>query len=438
MMGRHNKVNFRPRTSAAYFFNFCYTLLMETVQTRCAIAGGGPAGIVLGYLLARAGIDVTVLEKWPDFFRDFRGDTIHPSTMEILKELGLLEKFLTLPHNKTRQIVGHVADRDVVVADFSRLSIAAPYIAFIPQWDFLNFMTAEAKKYPNFHIYMETEASELIFEKDRVIGLTATNAQGPLTIMTELVIGADGRHSTVREKAGLEVVDLDASIDVLWFRIPRTENGDNRSFNYMNDGKMLVMLNRGDYWQCADIITKGSFEQIKAAGLPEFRKSISTLIPQFTNAIEELKDWEQIKFLAVTVDHLKKWHKPGLLCIGDAAHAMSPAGGVGINLAIHDAVGAANVLIPAFRSGTPTSSDCAKVEQRRSWPARLTQRMQVALHRHLIIPFLANPTHRSKLPFVLWLIQHIPILTHIPAYVIGIGFRSEHVEIADLKIKSNQ
>ena len=402
---------------------------MEKIETRCAISGGGPAGIMLGYLLARAGIDVVVLEKWPDFFRDFRGDTIHPSTMEVLKELGLLEKFVLLPHNKTRQMVGRLADRDVVMADFGTLKVAAPYIAFIPQWDFLNFMTREASVYPNFHIMMASEVSELVEENGKIVGLKAKNEKGEVEIRAELVVGADGRHSTVREKAKLTVINTDASIDVLWFRIPRVEDGNDQSYNIMQDGKMLVMLNRADYWQCADVIKKGKFEDIKAAGFAAFKASIGALDPRLAQGVQSLSDWEDVKFLGVTVDHLETWHQPGLLCIGDAAHAMSPAGGVGINLAIQDAVGAANILIPAFRAGIPADDDNARIQSRREFPARMTQRMQINLHKRGIIPFVSNPAHRTKLPFIVWLVSKLPFLGRIPARIVGMGFRPERVEV---------
>jgi len=398
------------------------------MHTRCCIAGGGPAGIMLGYLLARAGIDVVVLEKWPDFFRDFRGDTIHPSTMEVLHELGLLEEFLKLPHNETRQMAGHIGGTEITVADFTRLSLRCPFIAFIPQWDFLNFISAKAKAFPGFHLLMEAEATDLVEENGKVVGIKAKNKEGEFEIRSELVIGADGRRSTIREKSGLAVENLGAPIDVLWFRVSRKDDGSKQSFGYVDNGHILIMLDRDEYWQCGYIIEKGSFDGIKSTGLEAFKKNIAELAPIVAFSVDELKDWEQIKLLSVTVDHLTTWYKEGLLCIGDSAHAMSPVGGVGINLAIQDAVAAANVLVPAFKQGVPSTNDLAKIQKRRSFPARMMQRFQVALHRKVIGPVLKAKGH-FKVPFILRILNRVPVLQGIPARIVGIGFRSEHVKI---------
>lgn len=400
---------------------------MENIKTRCCVAGGGPAGIMLGYLLARKGIDVIVLEKWPDFFRDFRGDTIHPSTMELLAELGLLDEFLKLPHNEMQQMAAHMGGEEITLADFTRLNVRCPFIAFIPQWDFLNFITAKAKAFPGFHIMMETEAIDIIKDHDRVIGVRAKNKEGEFEILAELVVGADGRHSTIREKAELKVIELGAPIDVLWFRLSRKDDGTKRSLGYIDGGAGLILLDRDEYWQCGFIIAKGGFEKIKARGLDPFKKDLVTLAPFLLPVIGEIKQWDQVKLLSVAVDHLATWYRDGLICIGDSAHAMSPVGGVGINLAIQDAVAAANILIPAFKSGTPTLVDLTKIQKRREFPTRMTQRIQVFLHRRVLSPVLKNNGH-MRLPWFMKLLGSMPPLQGIPAYIIGIGFRPEHIQ----------
>ena len=383
---------------------------------------------MLGYLLARSGVDVVVLEKWPDFFRDFRGDTIHPSTMEVLHELGLLEEFLKLPHNETHQMSGHIGGEEIMVANFDLLGVRTPYIAFIPQWDFLNFLSAKAKAYPQFHLMMETEATDIITEGGNVVGLRAKNKTGEVTIKAELVVGADGRHSTVREKSQLAVEDYGAPIDVLWFRLPRSDDGTQRSFGYINGGRIMIMLDRDEYWQCGFIIHKGDFEHIQAQGLDAFKKNIVLLNPLLSSAVEELKSFEQVKMLSVAVDHLLTWYREGFLCIGDSAHAMSPVGGVGINYAIQDAVAAANILVPAFKRGTPTVADLAAVQARREVPARRMQKLQVLLHRRMIEPAL-NHKGKTRLPWFVRLALHTPLLRSIPARIVGIGFQPEHVSL---------
>lgn len=401
--------------------------VVRTIETRCVIAGGGPAGVMLGYLLARAGTDIVVLEKWPDFFRDFRGDTIHPSTMEVLHELGLLDDFFKLPHEKTRRLTVDIGGEAVTVTDFSRLSVRTPFIAFIPQWDFLNFIAEQGKRFKGFHLLMETEATDIVQEKGRVAGVRARDGAGELEIRAELVIGADGRHSTIREKAGLAVVTSGAPIDVLWFRLAAREGDPEQSFAAADHGKFLVMLDRGDYWQCGFLIAKDSFESIKGQGLGAFRETIAVLAPFLGPSVGELKDWDQVKLLGVMVDHLTRWYREGLLCIGDAAHAMSPLGGVGINLAIQDAVAAANVLIPAFETGEPTTADLEKIQHRRQWPTRMTQRLQIFMHNRVIIPYLRSHGHVTP-PWTLRLFNRIPFLRWIPARIIGIGFRPEHIQ----------
>lgn len=382
---------------------------------------------MLGYLLARAGIDVVVLEKWPDFFRDFRGDTIHPSTMQVLHELGLLEAFLKLPHQKTRRMTLKIGDEDITVADFKHVRTLCPYIAFIPQWDFLNFIAAEAKRFPNFRVMMHTAAIQLIEESDRVVGVKAQGPQGPLEIRADLVVGADGRHSTLREKSGLKKISNGVPIDVLWFRLPASGADPEQSFGYIDEGRALVTLDRGDYWQCGLIISKGDFELIKAEGLEKFQLMIARLAPSFSSAVREISDWEKVKFLSVSIDHLEKWYRPGLLFIGDSAHAMSPMGGVGINLAIQDAVAAGNVLIPAFKKGAPTEQDCAKVQDRRRFPTRMTQRLQAFMQDRFLQPYLRKHTHLVRAPWPLRMLNNLPVLRQIPARIVGLGFRPEHV-----------
>lgn len=387
---------------------------------------------MLGYLLARSGVDVIVLEKWPDFFRDFRGDTIHPSTMQVLHELGILEYFLKLPHQKTRQVRGHIGGEEVTVADFSYLKVRCPYIAFIPQWDFLNFMADQAKQYSSFHLYMETETTDIIEENGRVVGICAKSPNEEIEIRAELVVGADGRHSTVRGKAGFLVDTFGVPIDVLWFRLSRSGVDNEQSFGYIDKGKMLVTLDRGDYWQCARVVRKGDFEEIKAHGLTAFQNDLVELVPSFAAVVHEIDSWDKVKLLSVAVDRLGQWARPGLLMIGDAAHAMSPMGGVGINLAIQDAVAAGNVLIPAFKRGVPAVGDLRAVQRRREFPTRLTQRLQMIIQDYVITRVLAS-RDSIALPWPLRLFNWLPFLRFIPAYFVGIGFRPEHVRVHKYK-----
>jgi 2-polyprenyl-6-methoxyphenol hydroxylase-like FAD-dependent oxidoreductase len=403
----------------------------ERIETRCCIAGGGPAGVMLGYLLARAGVDVVVLEKWPDFFRDFRGDTIHPSTMEVLHQLGLLDAFLQLRHNKTRRLCGHIGGEEIKLADFTHLDVHCPYIAFLPQWDFLNFLSAEAQKHPAFHVRMHAEAVDLIEETGRVVGVRARSNGQELEIRAQLVVGADGRHSTVRERAGLEVQVIGAPIDVLWFQLSARGGSAEQSLGYVDDGKFMVLLDRGDYWQCGFVIEKGGFEAIKARGLEGFRADITKLAPFLRESVGELTHWDQVKLLSVAVDRLRRWHKDGLLVIGDAAHAMSPVGGVGINLAIQDAVAASNVLVPAFERGAPTEADLATIQRRRMPPTRLMQHLQVLVQNLVLKPVLRSSGHLTP-PWPMRLIDRLSILQRVPALAIGMGFRPEHVTWGDV------
>jgi len=402
------------------------------MEVRCCIVGGGPAGMVLGFLLARAGVDVVVLEKHADFLRDFRGDTIHPSTLELMYELGILERFLAQPHQELAQIGGQIEDFQVTVADFSHLSTHCKFIALMPQWDFLNFIADQGKRYPKFQVLMESEVNDLIEDGGRIVGVRATTPGGILEVRANLTVGADGRHSIVREKAGLEVIDLGAPIDVLWMRLSRQSDDANQTLGRVRSGKILVTLNRGDYWQCAYVIAKGAFEAIHEKGLPRFREDIAAVAPFLRGRVNELQDWSDIKLLSVAVDRLRHWSRAGLLCIGDSAHAMSPIGGVGINLAIQDAVAAANILVRPLLSGTVGARSLQDVQRRREFPTRMTQGFQVFAHRHLLRPVLGNETGFRRLPLPFRLLQRFPVLRRIPARMVGIGFRPEHVQTPDV------
>jgi 2-polyprenyl-6-methoxyphenol hydroxylase-like FAD-dependent oxidoreductase len=401
----------------------------EFKEDRCAccIVGGGPAGVMLGFLLARAGVDVMVLEKHKDFFRDFRGDTIHPSTLELMKELGLLEEFLRQPHQELREIAAHFGGQIVHIADFSSVPTTCKFIAFMPQWDFLSFLSGHAQKYPQFQLRMEIEVTDLLFENERIVGVKATTPRGPLNVRASLVVGADGRSSTVRTRAGLEVADLGAPIDVLWFRLSRKPQDPAQAFGFVAAQQFMVLLDRGDYWQCAYVIRKGDFDGIKTRGLDEFRAGVARCAPFLAERASEIKDWDALKLLSVKVDRLRKWHRDGLLCIGDSAHAMSPIGGVGINLAIQDAVATANLLAEKLRAGRIQERDLVRVQLRREKPARLTQRVQIFLHQHMLERIFDSPELISP-PLPMRLLEKFPRLRTLPARMIGIGFRPEHIK----------
>jgi len=398
--------------------------MAEKLQTRCVIAGGGPAGIMAGYLLARAGVPVIVLEKHADFFRDFRGDTIHPSTLELMYELGLLDEFLKQPHQEVRELRAVVNGQAVPIADFTRLPTRCKFIAFMPQWDFLNFLSTHAKEFSSFQSLMQHEVVDLTFDQQRVTGVRVKTPRGELEIRADLVIGADGRHSIIQARAGLEREEFGVAIDVLWMRISKKENDPQQTLGFFQQGKLFVLLDRGDYWQCGFVIPKGGFDAIKAGGLPQLQKDIVSFAGFLHDRVAELNDWSQIKLLTVQINRLRNWYRDGLLCIGDSAHAMSPAGGVGINLAIQDAVATANLLGQKLRTGPVSVDDLRKVQARREWPTRLIQAMQVFIHRHVVT---GQTSHRKdSLPFVVRLLKWFPVLRRVPARFIGIGPRPEH------------
>ena len=398
------------------------------MTTTCCIAGGGPAGMMLGWLLARAGVDVVVLEKHKDFNRDFRGDTIHPATMELMWELGVLDEFLQRPHQEFSEITAEIDDFSVTVVDTSHLPVHKKVVGVMPQWEFLNFVAEQARQYPHFQLQMEAEATDLLRADGRVVGVRAKTPQGEVEIRAALTVGCDGRHSIVRQAAGLEVIDRGAPIDVLWTQLSRKPGDQENVLGHYRQGRLLVAINRGDYWQCAYVIPKGQAEEMKQRGIAALRENIAFVAPFLRDRVAELQDWDkQVSLLTVAVDYLKQWWLPGLLCIGDAAHAMSPVGGVGINLAIQDAVAAANLLWKPLRDGNVTTKDLNRVQKRREFPTRVTQRVQVFIHKKILDPALQRQAPLKKLPLPLLLLDKFPLLRRIPARVIGMGARPEHV-----------
>jgi 2-polyprenyl-6-methoxyphenol hydroxylase-like FAD-dependent oxidoreductase len=395
-------------------------------HTTCCIAGGGPAGVMLGFLLARAGVEVTVLEKHKDFFRDFRGDTIHPSTLEVIYELGLLEELLRQPHDELRGIEAHFGDRVLHLADLTHLPTHCKFIAFMPQWDFLDFLSRHGQNFPQFQLRMEAEVTDLLLENGRVAGVKASTPEGTLELRAELVVAADGRSSTVRERAGLELLDLGAPIDVLWFRVAKKAGDPPQAFGYAGAGQFMVLINRDDYWQCAYVIRKGSLAERQQRGLPAFREEVGRCAPFLVDRTGEIAQWDDVKLLSVKVNHLRQWYREGLLCIGDAAHAMSPVGGVGINFAIQDAVAAANLLAPKLLKGTLGVADLKAVQDRREWPAKSMQRVQVFLHKHLLERIFDSPETIPP-PLLLRITEKFPLLRRVPARMVGVGFRPEHI-----------
>src|SRR5437899_3727831 len=392
----------------------------DKVSVQCCITGGGPAGIMLGLLLARAGVEVLVLEKHADFLRDFRGDTIHPSTLEVMHELGLLEDLLKLPHQKAPRLNAQVGGLAVTVADFTHLPTRCGFIAFMPQWDFLNFLAERGARYPTFKLRMRAEVTGLIEEAGRIVGLHATTPDGPLEVRAGLVVAADGRHSVVRARAGLKVDEFGAPMDVFWFRLSRRPGDPEDPVARFEMGRIFIMLNRGEHWQCGFVIPKGSLEQLQERGLQSFRESVAQLAPFAADRVGELRDWDEVKLLTVRVDRLRQWSRQGLLCIGDAAHATAPAGGVGINLAIQDAIAAANLLAASLRAGRLTTEDLRLVQRRREWPTRITQWFQIFAQNRVVRRVLTGVGTLTP-PLPVRLLARFPFLRRIPARLIGIG-----------------
>jgi len=396
------------------------------LNTRCVIAGGGPAGMMLGYLLARAGIDVIVLEKHADFLRDFRGDTVHPSTLEVFCELGLLDDFLALPHQEVRHLHIDIGSRRFTAGDFTHLPTHCKFIALMPQWDLLDFLARKARAFANFRLLMQAKAMALIEEHGEVVGLRAQASNGEVDIHADLVIGADGRHSTIREQAGFVPEEFGVPIDVIWFRLPLKSTDPTEPIARLAAGRFLVMLYRGDYWQCAFVVPKGGFARIQQEGVNAFRARLASIAGFAADRVDAIRTFDDVSLLTVTVNRLRQWAKPGLVCIGDAAHAMSPVGGVGINIAVQDAVAAANILWQPLKRGRPTLDELNRVQARRGLPARLTQAAQVAIQNRVVAPMLASEGD-LKAPFVAKLLDAVPLLQRIPARLVGIGLRREHV-----------
>ncbi|MGE5563705.1 MAG: FAD-dependent oxidoreductase [Bacillota bacterium] len=396
------------------------------------IAGGGPAGVMAGLLFARAGCTVQVLEKHADFFRDFRGDTVHPSTLELMRELGLLEEFLKRPHDEVRSLTARVADEQITIADMSHLPVESRLVALMPQWDFLDFLAEEARHYPTFSLRMEAEAVDLVIESGRVAGVRLKDGE---EVRARLTIAADGRGSILREKAGLPKKDLGAPIDVLWFRLPKEKTASNETGGTFGAGTLVVEIDRGDYWQCAYVVPKGAADELHRKGLAAFRKDVASAAPELAPVVGTLQDWDQVKLLSVSLDRLERWWRPGLLAIGDAAHAMSPVGGVGINLAIQDAVAAANILAAPLARGDDVDPLLEKVQERRMLPTRVIQRAQKAVHDRVLTPLVIRKAVLDKVPLPLRLFQRLPILRRFPARLVGLGVRREHIRSPDAGLR---
>jgi 2-polyprenyl-6-methoxyphenol hydroxylase-like FAD-dependent oxidoreductase len=403
----------------------------RSLTTQCCIAGGGPAGMMLGFLLARAGVRVVVLEKHADFLRDFRGDTVHPSTLELIHEVGLLDEFLKLPHRTVDRLSLQIGNQRVRLIDLTHLPTQCKFIALMPQWDFLNFLAAHGRRYSQFDLRLRAEATDLVEAGGRIVGVRVNTPDGALTVHADLVVGCDGRHSIVREKAGLQTDDYGVPMDVLWFRITRRDDDGADVFGHIEAGALLVMLDRGDYWQCAYVIPKGGIDRVKANGIDAFRHRVVALSPFLGDRVGELKSFDDVKLLSVMVNRLQHWWRPGLICIGDAAHAMSPIGGVGINIAVQDAVAAANCLAAPLKSGTTTSGHLQAVQARRDFPARMTQKIQLTMQNRIIGPALQS-TRAPKPPLLFKLFDAFPILRRIPARLLALGIQPEHVQTPDV------
>jgi 2-polyprenyl-6-methoxyphenol hydroxylase-like FAD-dependent oxidoreductase len=404
----------------------------RTIETHCCIVGGGPAGMMLGYLFGRAGIETVVLEKHADFFRDFRGDTVHPSTLQVMDELGLIDGFLKVPHQELQKLDGQFGDQSIRVADLSRLRVKYPFIAMMPQWDFLNFLRESGKRFSSLSVLMNANATELIWSGDRVAGVNADTADGAVEIRAGLTIACDGRHSTLRECAKREVDEIGAPMDVLWFRAGRRANETENLFARLETGKMLVTFDRGDYWQCAYVIAKNGFEAVKARGLDAFRNDVTSMAPILSAGMSDVKTWDDVKLLTVAINRLKRWTRPGLLCIGDAAHAMSPIGGVGVNLAIQDAIATANLLAAQLAAmkgskGCPSEQALDAVQQRRTFPVRITQAMQVVVQNKLISQVVKPGQTPIRVPLFLRIVSSVPWLQALAGRLVAIGVRPEHV-----------
>jgi 2-polyprenyl-6-methoxyphenol hydroxylase-like FAD-dependent oxidoreductase len=396
------------------------------LATTCCIIGGGPAGIMLGFLLARAGIQVTVLEKHKDFFRDFRGDTIHPSTLELLHELDLLEKFLKIPHSQVTGLSAIVGGQRFLMSDFSHLSTHCKYIALMPQWDFLNFLSAEAARFPSFTLRMGWEATGLLQQDSAIVGVTANTPDGPVEVPATLTIGCDGRHAISREAANLPLFDYGVPVDILWLRIARQPSDPENALGYVNYGRFIILINRNDYFQVGYLIPKDAFPQIQQNGLPAFQQSIERIVPFLAGRTSEIDSWDKVKLLTIQVNRLREWSSPGLLCIGDAAHAMSPVGGIGINIALQDAVATANLLTESLLSDTLTEHNLASVQHYRQNAVRNTQRMQVFAHR--ILHRLLRDTDPVKPPLALRIVTKIPGFEHLVGHFIGLGLQPQQIK----------
>ncbi|MGK6313227.1 FAD-dependent oxidoreductase [Neorhizobium sp. DT-125] len=396
------------------------------IQTTCVIAGAGPAGLMLGFLLARAGVDVVVVEKHGDFLRDFRGDTIHPSTLEVMHELGLAEEFLKLPHTQAPKLSAEMGGRTVTIADFSRLPVRHRFIAFMPQWDFLNFLASQARHHPNFRLLMQVRVTGLLEEQGRIAGLVAETPEGNLAIRSKLVVGADGRNSAVRERAGLTVESFGVPSEVAWMKLSKQPGDPNEAMGHAGPRQGFVLIDRGDYWQCGYVVRKGTFAEIREKGIEAFRHMVIAVSPLPADRMQEIRSFDDTSLLTVRIDRLKQWWRPGLLCIGDAAHAMSPIGGVGVNLAIQDAVATANILAAPLRENRLSDADLAAVERRRSFPTRATQKLQLMM-RGSRRADQADEDKRKGPPAFIRGIARFPLLAHLSGRLIGLGFRMEHV-----------